>query len=102
MFDFQVIAVFAPSFLPVDKSLDQNLINGLWVSHSLASPVLSNAILACAAVHLNRLLGRVSGVEAVYYMGKSISLLNKALQSLDTAVYDPTIGAVGLLVATEV
>ncbi|RDW84239.1 hypothetical protein BP6252_01829 [Coleophoma cylindrospora] len=95
------ILAFAPSFLPVDKSLDQNPINSLWVSWSLASPVLSSAILACAAVHQDQLCGRKSSVQAVYYTGQTISLLNKALENLDMALSDSTIAAVALLIANE-
>jgi hypothetical protein len=41
-------------------------------------------------------------MEALYYHGKTICLLNEALSSLDVAVSDPVIAAVALLVATEV
>ena len=94
-----VIVCFAPAFLPIDRGLDQNPVNRLWVSHALASPALSNAILLFAAVRLDFLYGRAPSVDTLYYQGKTICLLNEALGSQDVAVSDPVIAAVALLVA---
>src|SRR5271163_1874453 len=66
-----VILSFAPAFLPIDRGLDQNPVNRLWVSHALANPVLSNAILLCAAVRVDFVYGRRQSMEALYYHGKT-------------------------------
>lgn len=97
-----VILSFAPAFLPIDRGLDQNPVNRLWVSHTLANSVLSNAILFFAAVHVDFLYKRRQSVVALYYHGKTICHLNEALSSLDMAVSDPVVAAVALLVAAEV
>jgi hypothetical protein len=97
-----VILSFAPAFLPIDRGLDQNPVNRLWVSHALANPVLSNAILLCAAVRVDFVYGRRQSMETLYYHGKTVCLLNKALSSQDLAVSDPVVAAVALLVAAEV
>lgn len=95
------IVTFAPAFLPIDRGLDQNPVNRLWVWHSIDNPLLSNAVLHCTSVALDARYYRTTSKQTLYHRGETIRWLNIALSDAKLAMMDSTIAAVALLVASE-
>lgn len=83
------------------KGIDVNPIREVWIPFILTDPVLFQATINFAAVHLDNLYGRPNHIAAATRKVLTMRMINKQLNS-EAAISNSTIGAVGMLVGIAV
>ena len=68
----------------------------------MTDPVLFQATMTYAAVHMNLLQGRNKQSTALLKKNKTMNMINERFKSMETAIGNSTIGAVAMLAAAEV
>lgn len=96
------VTAMARRCLPVEANGAQSPLASVWMSHAVADPLLFLATLNYAAAHLDFVDGRQSNPRTIAGKVETIRLINLRLQDSTEIVSNTTIGAVAMLVATEV
>ncbi|KAG7001454.1 hypothetical protein G7Y79_00031g065690 [Physcia stellaris] len=79
------------------KEVGVNPLRTVWIPFVLSDPVLFQATINFAAVHLDNLYGQPNHVAAVARKGRTMRMVNEQLNT-EATISNSTIGAVGMLV----
>ena len=84
------------------SGVDNNPLRSIWMPRIMEDPLLFQATVSYAAVHLEALQGRRNQSYALEKKTKMIGMINRELRYPEMSTTNSMIGAVTLMAATEV